>query len=67
MQITVGIEIDMVANLQIGLSARRNRQTRNFHITLLIKVCRHLYLHQSFLCADDAFILTIEHELLNET
>ena len=63
----VGIKVDVVAHLDIGLRTRRNGECRYGHVRLLIEADRHFHLQQTVFDADGGLKLVVEHELLDQT
>ena len=66
MQRTVAVEVEVVTHLEVGLCTFGNAKGCDLHIALAVEGLGHLYLDKALLGVDDAFILTIELELLNE-
>ena len=67
MQGLVSQKVDVLTNFQVALCTSGNAETRNLHVFLFREIYRHLNLDESLLSTNGGRILSVEHELLNQT
>ena len=63
----VGIEVQVVANLDAGLRTLSNLQARHLHVGQLCEIYRNLHLDKAGISSNGTLVFSVEHKLLYQT